>query len=131
AGRRGAYLHWLGKQAVLAVGVIPDCGPIPGQATTDRRRPWRHRSNTPQLCAHHSDGRLYGQACGPPSDLIFSTLRDIGTNPNCPSSRSDRKAANGRAGTLPATRDIMMHQPPPDESDPNRPSPGATSSDPA
>ena len=48
--------------------------PVRGPAAQDRRRARRHRPDPPQLCPHHSDGGLHGQAGRAPADLIFSAV---------------------------------------------------------
>jgi heat-inducible transcriptional repressor len=77
ARRRGAYLHRLGEQAVLALGLLRHRRPVQGRAAQDRGRAGRDRADAPQLCPHHPDGGLHGQAHRSRADLIFSPVCPI------------------------------------------------------
>ena len=61
AGRRGAHLHRLGEQAVLAVGFVDHRRALPRRVGPYRRRPRRHRADPAQLRPHRPDGGLHRQ----------------------------------------------------------------------
>ena len=61
AGRRGAHLHRLGEQAVLAVRLLDHRRALSRRHRPHRRRARRDRPDAAQLCPRHPHGGLHRQ----------------------------------------------------------------------
>ena len=80
---RGEGVHiFIGSENKLfsLSGSSLDRRALRGRAAQDRGRARRDRPDAPQLCPHHSDGGLHGQARRAGADLIFSRLVRYGRN---------------------------------------------------
>ena len=74
---RGEGVHiFIGSENKLfsLSGLLADRRSLRGSAPQGGRRSRRHRPDAAQLCPHHSDGGLHGQARGAAADLIFSAF---------------------------------------------------------